>query len=208
MDARPAILRSRLFPLKDVTNATITKALNALRAAGLVDLYTVSGHPILQLRTWERHQQVRAKKSKYPANTDACENVPESESICNQMISDDSKCPRNPIQSESESISESAGAKAPACARDGRFDTFWANYPRKVGKEAARKAFSRIKMTNELLSQMLNAIKQQRTSAQWTRDGGQYIPNPATWLNQGRWEDVLPSAPAQHNDDDLYFNSL
>lgn len=204
MDARPAILRARLFPLKDVTNATITKALNALRAAGLVDLYTVSGHPILQLRTWERHQQVRAKKSKYPANTGECNDIPESDNICNQMISDDSKCPRNPIQSESESI----GAKAPSRARDGRFDVFWANYPRKVGKEAARKAFSRLSMTNELLSQMLSAIKQQCASPQWTKDNGQYIPNPATWLNQGRWEDVLPAVPVQHNDDDLYFNSL
>lgn len=63
-------------------------------------------------------------------------------------------------------------------------------------------------MTNELLSQMLSAIKQQCASPQWTKDNGQYIPNPATWLNQGRWEDVLPAAPVQHSDDDLYFNSL
>lgn len=26
---------------------------------------------------------------------------------------------------------------------------------------------------------------------QWQRDGGQYIPHPATWLNQGRWKDEI-----------------
>ena len=109
---------------------------------------------------------------------------------------------------DQEKDKDVTGAKAPSRARDGRFDVFWANYPRKVGKEAARKAFSRLNMTNELLSQMLSAIKQQCASPQWTKDNGQYIPNPATWLNQGRWEDVLPAAPVQHSDDDLYFNSL
>lgn len=200
MDARPAILRARLFPLKDVTNVTINKALNALRAAGLIDLYTVSGRSILQLRTWERHQQIRAKKSKYPAKEDACVEIPESDINCNQMISDVPV-----IQSESESESEykseseSNGANAPttrARARDGRFDTFWATYPKKVGKVAAQKAFDKIRPSNELFSQMLNAIKQQRASPQWTRDNGQYIPNPATWLNQGRWDDEPTAAPA------------
>ena len=75
-------------------------------------LYTVDGKPFLQMKTWDRHQQVRAKKSKYPS--------PESgkqadDSICKQMIADDSKCPRNPIQSESESnpYTEDAQARTP-----------------------------------------------------------------------------------------------
>jgi hypothetical protein len=91
MDARPAILRARLFPLKSVTDKQIEAALQSLRTAAMIDLYVVDGRSYLQLRTWERHQQIRAKKSKYPAPDEAC----------NQMISDDIKCSRNPIQSES-----------------------------------------------------------------------------------------------------------
>ena len=34
-------------------------------------------------------------------------------------------------------------------------------------------------------------------SAQWQRDNGQYIPHPATWLNQGRWDDELTPAGAR-----------
>jgi hypothetical protein len=36
---------------------------------------------------------------------------------------------------------------------------------------------------------MIDAVGRQRASRQWREDGGRYIPHPATWLNQGRWED-------------------
>ena len=71
---------------------------------------------------------------------------------------------------------------------DKHFDEFWAAYPRKVGKAIAKKAFVKTKAPIETL---LAAIDRQRQSDQWAKDGGQYIPNPATWLNQGRWEDEL-----------------
>ena len=90
-DARPAILKARLFPLKSVTEKQIIDALNKLSTVGIVALYEYDGRPYLQLVTWEKHQQIRAKKSKYPA----------PDEICNQMISNDIKCSRNPIQSES-----------------------------------------------------------------------------------------------------------
>lgn len=38
---------------------------------------------------------------------------------------------------------------------------------------------------------MLNAIETAKQSMQWNKDNGQYIPNPATWLNQKRWEDEI-----------------
>ena len=58
-----------------------------------------------------------------------------------------------------------------------------------MGKDDARKAFLKRKPDGELLALMLDAIAAQRESQAWTKDGGQYIPNPATWLNQGRWQD-------------------
>lgn len=77
----------------------------------------------------------------------------------------------------------------PKAPKGADFDAFWLTYPKKVGKDAARKAFSRVKVPVETL---LSAIEQQKCSRQWQEDGGQYIPNPATWLNQGRWQDELP----------------
>lgn len=68
------------------------------------------------------------------------------------------------------------------------FDAFWSAYPKKVGKEAARKAFEKSKQPVNVL---IEAIEKQKASEQWTREGGRYIPNPTTWLNQGRWQDEL-----------------
>lgn len=99
-DGRISVIKNRLFPLKDnLTLKSVENAINKLASAGLVALYVFEGKPYLYLPTWNEHQNVRAKRSKYPSPDDA---VHTSEYICNQMQADVPV-----IQSESESLSES-----------------------------------------------------------------------------------------------------
>jgi uncharacterized protein YdaU (DUF1376 family) len=74
-----------------------------------------------------------------------------------------------------------------------QFESFWKAYPSgvrgKPGKGAAFKAWQKAKPS---LDEILKALEWQRESDQWTREGGQYIPNPQTYLNQSRWQDDLP----------------
>jgi len=79
----------------------------------------------------------------------------------------------------------------PAGAQAKRFETFWLQYPKKVGKAAAMKAWKRVKPDAALYDRIMQAVEKSKQSEQWTREGGRYIPNPATWINQGRWDDVL-----------------
>lgn len=74
-----------------------------------------------------------------------------------------------------------------------RFEQFWEAYPkaRRKGKGAARKIWLRLKPSRELTDQILNALGQQKKQSQWQKDNGQFIPHPATWLNQARWEDEI-----------------
>ena len=74
------------------------------------------------------------------------------------------------------------------------FDRFWEAYPRKTAKQDAIKAFERLKPDAMMIEMMVKAINAQAQSAQWQDDGGRYIPHPATWLNQHRWEDEMPQA--------------
>lgn len=74
---------------------------------------------------------------------------------------------------------------------DSLFESFWDCYPKKAGKDAAKKAFTRRKPDKELTDKMIEAMSLQKQSESWVRDGGQYIPHPATWLNQGRWMDEI-----------------
>ena len=72
-----------------------------------------------------------------------------------------------------------------------RFERFWKVYPRRQGKGDARKAFAKINPSEALLGQMLTAVIAASASFQWKKDGGQFIPLPATWLNQERWLDEV-----------------
>jgi hypothetical protein len=73
---------------------------------------------------------------------------------------------------------------------DNGFETFWAVYPKKAGKVPAKKSFAKA-IKKRPLAEMLADLDRFKRSDQWRRDGGQYIPHAATWLNQERWNDEL-----------------
>lgn len=67
---------------------------------------------------------------------------------------------------------------------------FWRLYPRKVGKHPARLSWNRIKPWNqETCDQIFAGLD--RWLKFWLENATdpRYIPYPATWLNQRRWED-------------------
>lgn len=102
--------------------------------------------------------------------------------------------PYNPPSSPSLSPSPRDVSRAD----EDRFSRFWAAYPRKVGKQAAKKSWSRLHPSEELTQAILQAVEAQKQSRQWKENNGQFIPNPATWLNQGRWEDELPKGESSN----------
>lgn len=69
------------------------------------------------------------------------------------------------------------------------FNEFWKTYPKKTGKGAAEKSWKRIRPSKELASQIIESLAAHKLDPQWTKDNGQYIPMPATYLNQKRWLD-------------------
>jgi len=86
-DARPQILRAKCFPMKmdKITNNDIKNWLYALVREKLIVIYLVDGKQYLQFVTWGRHQQIRAKKSKYPAPSGNYLNMKSPDINCNQM---------------------------------------------------------------------------------------------------------------------------
>lgn len=69
------------------------------------------------------------------------------------------------------------------------FEEWYRAYPKKVAKGAALKAWTKINPSTEVRTQMLDALAWQRTQPQWLKDGGAYVPNPATYLNAAQWQD-------------------
>ena len=78
-------------------------------------------------------------------------------------------------------------------AYDEPFNEFWEHFPRRrrnAKQECRRKYDAALKRHKGLTPQMLlDALERQKRSRDWTKDNGEYVPSPLTWLNQGRWED-------------------
>jgi hypothetical protein len=105
------------------------------------------------------------------------------------------ECPQVAVP---ETETEALQKKTPSPSAP-RFEAFWKAYPKKVAKDAALKAFLKRKPDDDLLARMLKAIETQSRSEGWRKNGGEFIPNPATWLNETRWLDegvTLAAVPA------------
>lgn len=72
-----------------------------------------------------------------------------------------------------------------------QFDKFWQAYPKKVSKKQAQKSWKKINPSLELFEKILKALEMVKQTEQWKKDNGKYVPYPATWLNQERWNDEI-----------------
>src|SRR5688572_23860321 len=88
--------------------------------------------------------------------------------------------------------------KASATIDDPQFVRFWTAYPKRVAKLNALKAWSQLNPDLETVEQILAAISAQKQQPSWLKDGGQFIPYPASWLRAGRWMDQVED-PRQSN---------
>jgi hypothetical protein len=72
------------------------------------------------------------------------------------------------------------------------FERFWVRFPNKTGKKAAWRAWQKAR-DKPGIEELLTTVNEAMQSDRWQRG---FIPNPATWLNQGRWADELPASGA------------
>jgi hypothetical protein len=198
IDSRPAIIRSKCYPLQadDITLEQIVARLKRLVEVGLVVVYVVEGAPYLKLATWERHQQIRAKRPRYPLLDDNSLILPADDITCNQLASTASNCASraqnpNPIRIQSES-NPNPNPNPNLQTGEDLFPEFWTAYPRKQDKGHAKKAWAKLKVDRPLLTIMLNSIVKAKESDQWVKDNGKFIPFPATWLHGEGWTDEYP----------------
>lgn len=115
---------------------------------------------------------------------------------------------------ENDSRAISAGSRTVPTADDSRVDIawipekfamFWGKYPRKLGKSDALKSFTKLikssKDVDKFMTTCLASLEWWKAQQSWMRDGGKFIPYPATWLNKGHWKDFEEmggeSAPGQ-----------
>jgi hypothetical protein len=75
------------------------------------------------------------------------------------------------------------------------FTLFWETYPRRIGKGAAWKSYQKVRAELPPIDELVTIVERHCRTEQWTKDNGQFIPHPSTWLNQRRWEDEVDAKP-------------
>ena len=175
------IVKNTCFPLKsdEIKLKQVQTWLDELINAGLLFSYVADdGKKYIQFTKWAKHQQIRAKKSKYP----------QFDSTCNHLLSSDGNCPRNPIQSNPnpypiEIQSETDAARC-ACPF---FETAWEQYPKKKGKDdVTKKAMQELEAAGE--ETILRAIENYKAEIAQNKTEDKFIMYGSTFFN-GRWKE-------------------
>lgn len=173
--------RERLAEELGLSVQQIRTALNLLKKLEIVTIKSTNKYSVISLVNWDRYQQ--HEPAGQPASPPAGQPAP------NQHLTTEQELKNINTPTLSSLRSERASPTAKTFPQE--FLDFWAAYPKKTGKDAAYRAWQTKKRERRLpaIDDLLEAVRKAKASDQWQEDGGKYIPNPATWLNQGRWED-------------------
>lgn len=182
------LVRAACFPYRSISTANINKALIGLQTHKLITLYQVEDRWYGEFVTWEKHQgKARSRNSKYPNKLDAFLQADASRCMQMQTVPDNHALVPNTDTDTNTDLNSLNSLNS----SDPEFEQFWSAYPRKIGKKAAARAWAKA-VDRPPRDEVIAAVDRAKKSEQWTRDDGQYIPHPATWLNEGRWADVMP----------------
>ena len=174
------IIKNTCFPLKssEIKVKQVESWLNELVKAGLLFAYVAEdGKKYVQFTKWAKHQQIRAKKSKYPL----------FDSTCNHLLADDNNSCRNPIQSNPDEIQSESAQSADEI--ESCFLALWDLYPKKVGKSAVSKK-AKAELHKAGFDVVSAAIETYNAEIQRENRDMQYVKNGSTFFN-GAWRDYV-----------------
>lgn len=155
-----------------------------------------------EVPTHKKYRSIRNEEERREYNREAKrkERARKAESNVNAPVNDLSAVSAQAVSSIQKQIQEkpmSKSVKKPTVSDDG-FDLLWKACAKRVGKAAARKAWEKARKSGSLPSveQVVEKLVELQASEEWTKDGRQYQPHLATWLNRGGWDDeVGPELP-------------
>jgi hypothetical protein len=190
LEDRPARLKAEIFPYDEVDVEECLIALakqksNTVRP--FIVRYEQGGEKYIQIVNWDKHQRPHhtEKDSEIPPHT------PPKDLTTKIKI-------KGSVHDASVKLDNSYLTVKDEIER--YFERFWKLYPRKVKRSKAFEAWVKIGSNPGSLGKMTIIIKAlekqiQHYGEEWQRENQRYCPHPTSWINQGRWEDVLSPSP-------------
>jgi hypothetical protein len=189
LECRPKKIKAEVLPYD---NCKVIDLMEQLRARGFITVYKYDDQIYLEIPTFTEHQNCHVKEaaSTIPA--------PDEHQSCTVLV--------GPL-TESLLLNPESPLPRPRGARRAqkdfsKFEDFWTAYPRKKSRGDAENAWAKIKPDELLIEKILSAVQRAKTSVDWTKEGGKYIPYPASWLNRKGWEDEYDQGRPNRTDAD------
>lgn len=191
---KPRTLKMRYLP---EDQCDIEELAQNLVDAGLVVVY--GGGTYAHIPKFSQHQVIphREAVSKLPAPSDELQGNCSADAVqlpgkCSDITGGKGREGKGskPMSENSDEEVKKGGFDYPA-----EFLEFWKAYPRKDSKADCLKTWKRKKLGLHLPT-ILADIARRKGGDDWQKSGGQFIPMPATYLNQDRWADSEPPSPA------------
>lgn len=104
---------------------------------------------------------------------------------CRNHVETNMDTPYSPPEGDVPSGEKKSGKSEPKY-KPPTFDYFWQLYPKKNSRQAAVRAWDKLKPDLELCRIMNAALKRDISSPEWAEQDGKFVPHFSTWLNQQR----------------------
>ncbi len=180
LEWKPRTFKMRYLPADDCDVVALGDELIEM---GLVRLYEVDGKTYAVIPQFTRHQVINNREQE--------SDLPEPPRVKDACVT------RESGRKEGKERKE-GNTRAASIDDDVGFASFWSAFPNKKAKQDAFKAWSKLKPCDALQASILKAVEIQRQGEDWRKEGGRFIPHPATWLNGRRWEDSTSQDPAEN----------
>lgn len=220
LEDRPKKIKMEVFPADDVN---VDEALSTLVSSAFIQRYRVEDTGYIQVINFSKHQRPHSNETpstipppakggtktppekarqineNEPASNHGEQDVqPRSQALRPDTLNTDTPfTDTGLIDSDSgldaDASQESESRSPLSKVQQSRFDRWYKVYPRKAKRQAAVRAWAKITPapTDALTEQMITKVEEWTGSDEWSDP--QYIPHPATWLNDGRWTDGPPT---------------
>ena len=186
-EVTPDVVKGLCYPKKPKINEVMIQKWNEeLQHFDIIRMWGSNNRIFAYFPTWSEHQRIRACfKRKTPE--------PPTDVVSGRQVTSDGMTLLSSLSS-SPLLSSLSTSPLP-CKHGGGglvgFEEFWKAFPKKKNKGQAERAWRSIAPDEQLQSKILAAIGRAKTSEQWAKEKGRFIPFPATWLNAKGWEDEL-----------------
>ena len=169
--ADPIVVKNTIFPWReDVTKESIESYLKEMVDVGLIQFYNTKGHYLYYPDFSEKQPKINPDRE---GRTDIPPPTPESLKSKSGVILTQSKIKEDKVSNDHLDF----------------FELFYKDYPKKVGRELAIKAFKSLNPTKELQKKIMDGLNAYKQVISKEKKERQHILNPASFLNQRRWED-------------------